>query len=129
MPKGGAECIHLLENPIRAYAWGSRAALAEIQGRPAPSAEPEAELWVRAHPLAASRVILDGELVVDNWTRQERGDSYYGVGSTEVTAQVGLVAGQQVEVEVEFAKQGPVPLAGLAADRVLEIAGGEDPGR
>ena len=39
-----------LTGVIRPYAWGSRTALAELQGRPAPSVEPEAELWLGAHP-------------------------------------------------------------------------------
>lgn len=38
-----------LEGRIRPYAWGSRTAIAALQGRPA-SAEPEAELWLGAHP-------------------------------------------------------------------------------
>lgn len=46
----------LLENRIQHYAWGSRTALAELTGRPAPSAQPEAELWMGAHPSAPSRV-------------------------------------------------------------------------
>ncbi len=44
-----------LENRILNYAWGSRRALAELRGAEAPSALPEAELWMGAHPLACSR--------------------------------------------------------------------------
>lgn len=47
--------IFPLGNPIQHYAWGSHTALAELAGRPAPSAEPEAELWLGAHPSAPSR--------------------------------------------------------------------------
>ncbi|MEJ2579674.1 MAG: mannose-6-phosphate isomerase, class I [Kineosporiaceae bacterium] len=43
-------------NPIHHYEWGSRTALAWIQGRE-PSGRPEAELWMGAHPLAPSRLI------------------------------------------------------------------------
>ncbi|GAA3912278.1 mannose-6-phosphate isomerase, class I [Actinoplanes auranticolor] len=39
-----------LRGVIRPYAWGSRNALAELQGRPAPTDAPEAELWLGAHP-------------------------------------------------------------------------------
>ncbi|GGQ64916.1 mannose-6-phosphate isomerase, class I [Couchioplanes azureus] len=39
-----------LAGVIRPYAWGSRTSIAELQGRPAPSATPEAELWLGAHP-------------------------------------------------------------------------------
>ena len=42
--------MELLRGPIRSYAWGSRTALAEFTGRPAPTAHPEAELWFGAHP-------------------------------------------------------------------------------
>ncbi len=53
-----------LVNPIRPYAWGSRTAIATLQGRPAPAPGPEAELWLGAHPSAPSAVALDdGDLV------------------------------------------------------------------
>jgi mannose-6-phosphate isomerase len=39
-----------LRGAIRPYAWGSRTAIAQLQGRPTPSSEPEAELWLGAHP-------------------------------------------------------------------------------
>jgi mannose-6-phosphate isomerase len=42
--------MELLDNPMRRYAWGSRTAIAELQGRPVPSPHPEAELWLGAHP-------------------------------------------------------------------------------
>jgi mannose-6-phosphate isomerase len=42
--------MELLDNPIRRYAWGSRTAIAELQGRPVPTAHPEAEVWLGAHP-------------------------------------------------------------------------------
>src|SRR5882724_7387538 len=51
-----------MDNPIRHYAWGSRIAIAEIQGRPAPTPEPEAELWMGAHPGSPSRLSGDGSL-------------------------------------------------------------------
>jgi mannose-6-phosphate isomerase len=39
-----------LRGVVRPYAWGSRTAIAELQGRPVPSDAPEAELWLGAHP-------------------------------------------------------------------------------
>src|SRR5690625_836093 len=45
-----------LECAIRPYAWGSHTAIAALQGRSAPTPQPEAELWVGAHPTAPSRV-------------------------------------------------------------------------
>jgi mannose-6-phosphate isomerase len=48
--------VDLLDPVIQPYAWGSRTAIAELQGRPAPTATPEAELWMGAHPSAPSGV-------------------------------------------------------------------------
>ncbi|GIJ77909.1 mannose-6-phosphate isomerase [Micromonospora phaseoli] len=49
-----------LYGPIKDYAWGSRSAIAELQGRPTPSAGPEAELWLGAHPGAPAAVERGG---------------------------------------------------------------------
>lgn len=48
--------MELLRNAVRPYAWGSRTAIAELQGRSAPAAHPEAELWMGAHPADSSRL-------------------------------------------------------------------------
>ena len=42
--------MQLLRGAVRTYAWGSRTAIAEFTGRPAPTPHPEAELWLGAHP-------------------------------------------------------------------------------
>jgi mannose-6-phosphate isomerase len=42
--------VHPLTGVVRPYAWGSRTSLAQLQGRPAPTEAPEAELWLGAHP-------------------------------------------------------------------------------
>ena len=52
--------IALLENPVLDYAWGSRTAIATLLGQPGPAAEPQAELWMGAHPSAPSHVVVDG---------------------------------------------------------------------
>jgi len=52
--------MELLQGRIRDYAWGSRTALAQLQGRPVPSAGPEAELWLGAHPGDPGTVRRDG---------------------------------------------------------------------
>ncbi|RLP96285.1 mannose-6-phosphate isomerase, class I [Micromonospora sp. CV4] len=52
--------MELLYGPIRDYAWGSRSAIALLQGRPVPSAGPEAELWLGAHPGAPASVDRHG---------------------------------------------------------------------
>jgi mannose-6-phosphate isomerase len=64
--------MDLLEPVTQPYAWGSHTAIAELQGRPAPTAEPEAELWMGAHPSAPSglerggvRTTLDAVIAAD----------------------------------------------------------------
>ncbi|MEU6619761.1 mannose-6-phosphate isomerase, class I [Streptomyces litmocidini] len=54
-----------LDNPIRAYDWGSHTVLAELLGRPATG--PQAELWIGAHPTAPSR-LPDGSSLLDRIT-------------------------------------------------------------
>jgi mannose-6-phosphate isomerase len=60
--------MELLRPVIRPYDWGSRHAIAELQGRPVPAAGPEAELWMGAHPSAPSGVAettLDAMIAAD----------------------------------------------------------------
>ena len=57
-----SQTVFVLENPVQNYAWGSRTAIADLLGRPAPSALPEAELWIGAHPKAPSRVVAPAGL-------------------------------------------------------------------
>ncbi|MEY4547514.1 MAG: hypothetical protein RL685_3709 [Pseudomonadota bacterium] len=61
----------LLNNTIQSYAWGSRSALAELQGRP-PTERPEAELWIGAHPQAPSRS-SDGRSLLELIRSDSRG--------------------------------------------------------
>lgn len=42
--------MELLRGAVRTYAWGSHTAIADFTGRPSPTAHPEAELWLGAHP-------------------------------------------------------------------------------
>jgi mannose-6-phosphate isomerase len=46
--------MDLLTNTIRPYAWGSTTAIAELLGE-RPTGEPQAEMWMGAHPGAPSR--------------------------------------------------------------------------
>ena len=52
-----------LHGRMRHYPWGSRTHLAELTGRQAPSAEPEAEIWYGAHPAEPCALgdVADGE--------------------------------------------------------------------
>jgi mannose-6-phosphate isomerase len=52
--------VDILTCRVMPYAWGSRSAIATVCGRD-PSGEPEAELWMGAHPIAPSTVVRDGQ--------------------------------------------------------------------
>ncbi len=64
--------ISILKNTVQEYAWGSYTAIAELLGKNTPSATPQAELWMGAHPKAPSMVKYGGkwisllELIKDN---------------------------------------------------------------
>lgn len=72
--------IFSLKNQIQNYAWGSREILGRMRGVPVPTEQPEAEVWVGAHPAAPSRATMDGaesplnELIVENPSRFLRPD-------------------------------------------------------
>jgi mannose-6-phosphate isomerase len=53
--------IDLLDCSVMPYAWGSRTAIADLMGKPSPSSQPEAELWMGAHPMAPSRLSRNGQ--------------------------------------------------------------------
>jgi mannose-6-phosphate isomerase len=57
--------MELLDSPIRKYAWGSHTAIAALQGRSTPTSEPEAELWLGAHPASPSRLRVTGQALSD----------------------------------------------------------------
>jgi mannose-6-phosphate isomerase len=94
-----------LVNPVMAYAWGSRDAIATLQGRSA-GADPEAELWMGAHPQAPSRL--------------ERPDGSPGEGLDTVIAAdpVGVLGEQCVE---QFGPRLPFLLKVLSAAAPLSL--------
>ncbi len=48
--------IFKMQNTIQPYAWGSRSAIADLLGSSCPSDQPQAELWMGAHPKGPSKV-------------------------------------------------------------------------
>jgi mannose-6-phosphate isomerase len=60
--------MEILRPVVLPYEWGSRHGIAGLQGRPVPSALPEAELWMGAHPTApsgAAESTLDALIAAD----------------------------------------------------------------
>jgi mannose-6-phosphate isomerase len=52
--------IYEMRNPIQNYAWGSRTAIANLMGVNEPSDQPQAEMWMGAHPKAPSSIRYQG---------------------------------------------------------------------
>ncbi len=53
--------IMKMRNPIQTYAWGSHSAIAKLMGQDSPSHQPQAELWMGAHPKSPSEVWFKGK--------------------------------------------------------------------
>lgn len=75
--------VDLLECTVMPYAWGSRTAIADLTGAKSPSAGPEAELWMGAHPMAPSRLARGGTKqslieVISAGASRELGDEVAG---------------------------------------------------
>ena len=98
-----AQRILRLHNPIKSYAWGSQTAIPELLGVPA-STEPQAELWMGAHPSEPSRVeTASGERALDAF----------------VAADPAAILG--AEVAVRYAGTLPFLMKVLAAGEPLSI--------
>jgi mannose-6-phosphate isomerase len=96
--------VYPLTGVVRPYAWGSRTILAKLQGRPAPSEEPEAELWLGAHPGDPSTVTRpDGVVSLDTLI------------ADDPKGQLGP------EVAGEFGSRLPYLMKVLAADEPLSL--------
>ncbi|RIV34615.1 mannose-6-phosphate isomerase, class I [Micromonospora radicis] len=102
--------MELLYGPIKDYAWGSRSAIAELQGRATPSAGPEAELWLGAHPGAPAAVERDGARVALTDLLAADPDGWLGR-----------------QVVERFGSRLPFLLKVLAADAPLSLQAHPDP--
>jgi beta-glucosidase len=60
-----------------------------------------------------SRLLINDQVVIDNWSAQTPGDTYFGTGSTEVERYVDLVGGQTYDLRLEYTNQGSSFLAGV----------------
>jgi mannose-6-phosphate isomerase len=96
--------MELLEPVAQPYAWGSHTAIAELQGRAAPTAEPEAELWMGAHPSAPSGV-----------ERSAVRTTLDAVIAADPSGELGA------EVVARFGRRLPFLLKVLAAEKSLSI--------
>lgn len=95
-----------LENSVLPYPWGSRTRIAALLGQP-PAEEPQAELWMGAHPKAPSKVVVAGV--------ERRLDELIAERPAEILGPHG--AG----IPACGAERLPFLLKVLAADRALSI--------
>ena len=92
--------VDLLECTVMPYAWGSHTAMAELMGRGSPSSQPEAELWMGAHPMAPSRLSRNGgskdlaALIAEDASR-ELGDEVMASYGPRLPFLVKLLAAEQ----------------------------------
>lgn len=54
-----------------------------------------------------SRLFLDDDLVVDNWTSPEPGDAFFGMASAEQTGRIPLEAGETYALRIDFRARAP----------------------
>jgi beta-glucosidase len=83
-----------------------------------------------------SRFFVSGKEVIDNWTQQTPGDTYFGMGSTEITTHIEMVANQPYELTLEYSSQGAMvagfrlgylpPVAEDAIERATALAARSD---
>jgi mannose-6-phosphate isomerase len=90
-----------LDTQIQPYGWGSRTAIAQLQGRPVPTEAPEAELWIGDHPNGPSRVLeATGMTPLRDWCAA-RGEAALGPGRQQLPYLVKiLAAGEPLSIQL-----------------------------
>lgn len=83
-----------------------------------------------------SRLLIDGQEVIDNWNQQQRGEAFFGMGSTEVTCSVEMTAGQTYILSIEYSKGNAAltavrlgclpPMSANPLERASELAAASD---
>ena len=69
-----------------------------------------------------SRLFVDGREVVDNWTQQTHGNTFFGMGSSEVIAHLAMTAEQPYTLTVEYSSQNSVMLTGFRLGYLPPVA-------
>ncbi len=67
------------------------------------------------------RLLVDGVVVIDNWTDPQPADWLSGRGSTEVTAEIEMEAGKTYELKIEYSRNGVPGIAGLRCGMVPPV--------
>lgn len=99
-----------LQNPIQHYAWGSVTAIHDLFGIENPNQEPQAEIWMGAHPNGCSKVTIDGESVLLSELINSDQESILSKATTEQFGELPylfkvLAAGQALSIQVHPSKE------------------------
>jgi len=81
----------------------------DIEGLITPTESAEYDFGVSV--AGTARLFVDGELVVDNASRQTLGDTFFGAGTVEVRGTKHLEGGREHTVRIEYGSQPTSPLS------------------
>ena len=59
--------------------------------------------------IGPSRLTMNGEVLIDNWTSQDPGDAFFGMGSAPRRGKINLEAGKIYSLKVEYKWEGRFP--------------------
>ncbi|KAF9264923.1 glycoside hydrolase family 3 protein [Marasmius fiardii PR-910] len=65
-----------------------------------------------------AKLFIEGELTIDNWTKQTSGDFFYGQGTVEEKAVIQVEAGKSLDILVEYTNTKP-PTDDISAQPAL----------
>jgi mannose-6-phosphate isomerase len=97
--------IYRMQNPIQNYAWGSKDAFQQMYGVANPDQQPQAEIWMGAHPNGCSLLIneLGESLRLDAYIQQDAptilGDAHTNFGELPYLFKV-LAAAEPLSIQV-----------------------------
>ncbi|EJT0553366.1 mannose-6-phosphate isomerase, class I [Vibrio vulnificus] len=99
-----------LDNPVKNYEWGSTTAIQSLFGIDNPNGEPQAEIWMGAHPNGCSTVSIDGESVLLSKLIQSNQEGILSKATAEQFGELPylfkvLAAGQALSIQVHPSKE------------------------
>ncbi|NLS12508.1 mannose-6-phosphate isomerase, class I [Vibrio sp. SM6] len=102
--------FYKLSNTIQDYPWGSKTSINELFGIPNPKNEPQAEIWMGAHPKASSTIIVDGESIALSEYLTANGEQALGLTTLNHYGELPylfkvLAAGEALSIQVHPNKQ------------------------
>ena len=71
------------------------------------------------------QLYVDGKLLIDNWTKQRRGNAFFGVATLEAKGVVHIPAGHSPAIHVDFVNvRGPAPEDGDLDEIIMDSGAG-----